>query len=162
MATPALRPTRLIASLILGVLTTLGAAWGLALWLPIHDGRGTGALDGDHLQPWLLELHRPGASRTIYFEKGRIWSKLGIGPPGGSSSAVACWSFATATRSNPRFVRGEVVIPESLKAEMARTYQPRVNSAVVPTAWGVAEDSRGWPLPAFSCTFIGTTDRKSV
>lgn len=140
--------TRILASVILACATTVAVAWGLALWAPIAQGRGIVSVDGDHLQPWILRVDRPGAERFIYFEKGRVYSKRNVGPPMASSSAVACWSFATSTRTNPRFARGSLTVPVELEAEMAR--QPR-------TAWGVAHDTRGWPFPALACTFIGTT-----
>lgn len=139
---------RIVFAVLLGGLTTLGVSWGLALWAPIQNGNGVVALDGDHLQPWLMRVWRPGAERLIFFEKGRIYSRPGVGPANGSSCAVACWSFATSTRTSPKFSRGEVVVPPKLEEEMAHRPQ---------TCWGVAEDRRGWPMAAFSCSFIGTT-----
>jgi hypothetical protein len=139
---------RVLLSLILGMATTLVVATALAAWAPIDLAGGTVALDGDHLQPWLLRLSRVGADRTIWFEKGRIWSKRGVGPPGGSSSAVSCWSFATATRRNPLFVRGPVETTAELRGHMERT---------PPTCWGVALDRRGWPIRALECAVVAPT-----
>jgi hypothetical protein len=139
---------RVLGSVILACATTVGVAWGLALWMPVAQGRGVVSLDGDHLQPWILRVERPGAERFIYFEKGRVYSRQNVGPPNANSSAVACWSFATGTRTDAKFVRGTVAVPTELEEEMAR--QPR-------TAWGVALDRRGWPLAAFECMFVGTT-----
>src|SRR5262245_16950775 len=92
--------------LILGLATTLGIAWGSAGLVDVSQGAGIVAIDGDHLQPWLIRISQPSAQRTIWFEKGRIYNKQGVGPPGGSGAAVACWSFATGTRNNPRFTKG--------------------------------------------------------
>src|SRR5262245_32202201 len=141
-----------IASAVLGLATTIGVAIGLAAWAPIERAGGTVALDGDHLQPWLLHLERFGADRIIWFEKGRIYGKQGVGPAGGSSSAVACWSFATATRRDPRILKGQVDIPAELHQEMDPA--PRI-------AWGVAHDRRGWPMRAFDCVIIGPTSTRA-
>src|SRR5438045_4815895 len=84
--------------LALGLLTTIAVVIALSDLIPIHKAPPRVAIDGDHLQPWLIQLSYPGARRTIWFEKGRIYSKQGVGPPGGSSAAVSCWSFATSTR----------------------------------------------------------------
>lgn len=143
---------RVVFAVLLGGVTTVGVAWGLALWAPVSGGHGVVALDGDHLQPWLIRVARPGAERVIFFEKGRVYSRPGVGPANASSCAVACWSFATSTRSNPKFVRGEIVVSPALEEEMARRPQ---------TCWGVAEDRRGWPWAALSCSFFGTTDPRS-
>src|SRR5262245_48828767 len=114
--------TLLIAAscLILGVVTSLAVAWGLAWFVPA-TAFGTVALDGDHLQPWLIRLSAFGSERTIWFEKGRIYSKPGVGPPGGSSAAVSCWSFATSTRGRPQFPKGQVVLTADVRTEIDRS-----------------------------------------
>ncbi len=139
---------RILASFILACATTIAVAWGLALWVAVQNGRGVVARDGDHLQPWIMRIARTGAERIIYFEKGRIYNQPNVGPANGSSSAVSCWSFATSTRSNPKFTRGEVALPAAMTAEM--DHRPR-------TAWGIAEDRRGWPFLAFASTIVGVT-----
>lgn len=48
----------LIAVVLLGPLTTIGVAWASAAWVPLENGPGTVAWDGDHLQPWLIRLER--------------------------------------------------------------------------------------------------------
>jgi hypothetical protein len=143
---------RSAASLVLGGLTTVGACWSLARWLPMQGAPGIVALDGDHLRPWLLRLTRRGADRIIWFEKGRIYNRPGIGPPGGSSAAVACWSFAISTRRDPAIVTGAIDPPPDLRDMMART---------PPTVWGVIDDRRGWPLPAMRSVAFGMTDPRA-
>lgn len=152
--------------LILGLLTAIAVAWAAAALVPLEvnggsrisltitggrlyeDGgwavipptSGVVAIDGDHLQPWLLRLDRLGSQRLIWFEKGRIYNRPEIGPPSGSSAAVANWSLATFTRHNPRFGHGPLTLPSNLQAVIEADPQP---------VWGVMEDRRGWPLLAF-------------
>jgi hypothetical protein len=138
--TPRLLPTALL-SLALGAVSTIGAAIASAFLLRIDRAGGQVARDGDHLQPWIITLEHPTASRLIWFEKGRVYNKQGVGPPGASSVAVAGWSFATATRTNPRFRHA----PFDLPPHFRRAIETRG------LVWGLAEDRRGWPFPAFSC-----------
>lgn len=170
MASASTRPLRraaifLVLCLLLGAASTVALAWASAMLVPVAPinpavrGAATGklfsgtvALDGDHLAPWLIRLRRPTAQRTIWFEKGRIYSKQGVGPPGGSSAAVQCWSFATSTRGHPDFTRGPVEISEAVQRELART--PMV-------AWGGMEDQRGWPFPALRGRAFGTTNPRA-
>lgn len=152
--------------LVLGLVTAIAVAWAAAAFVPLEpnsavrigltpagtrissgDGwtvipptTGVVATDGDHLQPWLLRLDRLGSQRLMWFEKGRIYSRPDIGPPGGSSAAVANWSLAISTRQNPGFVHGELKLPANLGAAIEADAQP---------VWGVMEDRRGWPLLAF-------------
>lgn len=150
------RRAPLAAAVLLGPLTTIGVAWASAAWLPVDDGRGTVALDGDHLQPWLIRLDRVSATRVIWFEKGRIWGRpmTTQGPSrvllDGTMIAMNCWSFAIRTRGDPDYCRGEIVLPEPMQALIARS-NPQV-------CWGVARDQRGWPLPALTAQIIGTLD----
>lgn len=154
--------------LVLGLLTTVALAWAAALLVPLaplsqqvrvqlmpnggrsFGGRGGGwfslpppsgvvALDGDHLQPWLLRVERLGATRVIWFEKGRIYNRTTIGPPGGSSAAVSSWSLATDTRDDPNFRRGDVRLPSNLRRRI---------EGIPQDVWGVMEDQRGWPMRA--------------
>ena len=143
---------QLAAGLLLGAATTVGVAWGLAWWAPVAAADGRVALDGDHLKPWLLHLKRVGSERLIWFEKGRVYSKPGAGPAGRSSAAVSCWSFATQTRRSPGIVKGTIEIPEDIAAEITRTPA---------TIWGIADDRRGWPLPAMRAVIVGTMERTS-
>ena len=137
------RRAPLAAAVLLGPLTTIGVAWASAAWLPVDDGRGTVALDGGHLQPWLIRLDRVSATRVIWFEKGRIWGRpmTTRGPSrvlgDGMINAMSCWSFAIQTRGDPDYRRGEIVLPEPMQALIARS-NPQV-------CWGVARDQRGWP-----------------
>src|SRR5262245_9892752 len=88
----------------LGLVTTGAVVAALAVYVPIEKAPARVALDGDHLQPWLIELERVGAHRTIWFEKGRIYTHREFGPRdgSGSSAAVSCWSFAISTRNDAR------------------------------------------------------------
>lgn len=151
-----LRP-KLVVALLLGPLTTAGIAWASAAWVSLERGPGTVALDGDHLQPWLIRLERASATRVIWFEKGRIWGRnpLTEGGPNrvvieGTRIAVSCWYFAIDTRMNPRYLRGEVVIPLTMK----RLIAPGGSDL----CWGAACDERGWPLPALRAQVVGTLD----
>jgi hypothetical protein len=143
---PARLLRRVLLCLALGAITTVAIAWGSAAIIPLDQHGGTVALDGDHLQPWLIRLEHPTGERIVWFEKGRIYNKQpAIGPPGGSSAAVANWSFATATRSNRSFTRGEVPLPKELRELIERRGH----------IWGAAVDRRGWPFPAMQCRFTG-------
>jgi hypothetical protein len=140
------RIRRVVLAGVLGLLTTVGIAWGVAAKAPLENAGGVVALDGDHLQPWLLRLRHWSGERIIWFEKGRVYSRPGAGPPGASSAAVSCWSFATRTRQNPGFVKGEVALPEDF---LEAIREPGL-------LWGAAEERRGFPLPALRCRITGT------
>lgn len=151
-----LRP-KLVVALLLGPLTTAGIAWASAAWVSLQPARGTVALDGDHLRPWLIRLERVSATRVIWFEKGRIWgpNPLTKGGPSrvlmeGTQIALNCWSFAISTRMSPRYLRGEVVIPRTMKRLVA--------PGDPDSCWGAACDERGWPLPALRAQVVGTLD----
>jgi hypothetical protein len=139
---------RLLLCVALGLLTTGALTASLAAFVPIEKAPARVALDGDHLQPWLIDLACPGARRTIWFEKGRIYTKAQYGPRdgSGSSAAVSCWSFAISTRRDPRTTRGAIEIPR----EIAEATQ-----ANPPTSWGGCLDKRGWPLPAAQTRVLG-------
>src|SRR5262245_57666011 len=137
----------------LGAATTVSVAWASAIGIPMETSGGVVARDGDHLGPWVIQVRAPTAVRTIWFEKGRIYGKTGVGPANGSSAAVACWSFATSTRTNPKFKRvsvNELDVPQDLRQLMEDPSVP---------VWGVAQDVRGWPMPAMGCLIRGTMDR---
>jgi hypothetical protein len=137
---------RIVLAGILGLLTCVGVAMGVAARVPIERAGGVVALDGDHLQPWLLHLKHWSGERLIWFEKGRVYSKPGVGPPGASSAAVSCWSFATRTRQDARIVKGQIDLPGAMKAAIE---EPGL-------VWGIAEERRGFPLPAVRCRIEGT------
>jgi hypothetical protein len=139
---------RIVLSIALGVATTVGFAWASAAWMPLDKAGGLVAKDGDHLQPWQLLLRRPGAERLIWFEKGRVYNKGGVGPPNASSAAVTCWSFATSTRQNPSIVKADFPLTDHM--------QQLIAAGPPQPIWGVAEDRRGWPWPAMRCWFTGT------
>jgi hypothetical protein len=132
----------------LGLVTTAGVLTALAMYVPIEKAPARVALDGDHLQPWLIELKRVGAHRTIWFEKGRIYTKSQFGPRdgSGSSSAVSCWSFAISTRNDSRTTKGPITIQHEITD---------ATQASPPTAWGGCLDERGWPLPAAQALVLG-------
>jgi hypothetical protein len=131
--------------LALGAATSVGLAWGFAAWRPMAAMGGRVAIDGDHLQPWLIRLDDWSGVRLTWFEKGRIYSKQGVGPPGGSSAAVSCWSFATRTRSDAKFAKGEVALPR----EFDEVTKDRTRY------WGLSREARGWPWPAMSFAVAG-------
>lgn len=164
----AVRFPSIVLCILLGFGTTIAIAWAAAAFVPLAPlsrqlrisvtgaGRvqvwersegwfalpptsGVVALDGDHLQPWLFQLKRLGAQRLIWFEKGRVYSRRNVGPPGASSAAVTNWSLATGTRTDPGFRKGELALPASLRRKVEASEQP---------VWGVMEDRRGWPLLA--------------
>jgi hypothetical protein len=142
---------KLALSLVLGPPTTVGVAWASAAWVPVEKAGGTIALEGEHLGPWLIELKRATAARIIWFEKGRIWGRPNTSPPNGVMAAVSCWSFAESARLNPRMVKGDVRVPESLEQVINH---PQVG-------WGAAEDTRGWPLGALRTHIVGTVDPRA-
>ncbi len=144
---------RFVGCLALGLATTVAVAWVGAALIPLERLGGVVSLDGDHLEPWCLEVRGPSVSRIVWFEKGRVYSKPGIGPSGASSAAVSNWSFATSTRSNPRFITGKVSMPVDLRKMLESGRD---------SWWAVAEDRRGWPLPAFKGRVYGTMDRASA
>jgi hypothetical protein len=122
----------------LGLLSTVAIAWTSAARMDPLTCRGVVAIDGNHLQPWLLRTAGPAGQRLIWFEKGRVYSKPGVGPPGASGAAVACWSFATGTRGDPRYARADLALPPELRR--------RIDTPGL--LWGIAVDTRGWPMPA--------------
>ncbi|MGD9790863.1 MAG: hypothetical protein AB7Q00_11255 [Phycisphaerales bacterium] len=144
---------RFAACLAMGLATTVAVAWVGAVLIPLERLGGVVSLDGDHLEPWCLEVRGPSVSRFVWFEKGRVYSKPGVGPSGASSAAVSNWSFATSTRSNPKFTTGKVSMPADIR-KMLESGQD--------SWWAVAEDRRGWPLPAFKGRVYGTMDRASA
>jgi hypothetical protein len=143
---------RVLLHLTLGFLTTAAVVIALSHLIPIQKAPPRVAIDGDHLQPWLIQLSFPGARRTIWFEKGRIYNHAGVGPQGGSSAAVSCWSFATSTRNDPRLVRGEIEVPPEVQ-------EPTQSNPQV--AWGGCLDERGWPFPAAKAGVLGIMDPKA-
>jgi hypothetical protein len=153
-------------ALALGLLTTYAIAIGSALLFGARAARsGTVEKNGDHLQLWILRADSWTGSRLIWFEKGRIYNKPGVGPAGGSSAAVACWRFATSTRGSSGnlpgapltipsgFVNGTVELPPDERARILATPSQ---------VWGVAIDRRGWPWPALEGRAAGTMNAKSV
>jgi hypothetical protein len=132
----------------LGLVTTGAVVTALATYIPIEKAPARVALDGDHLQPWLIDLERVGAHRTIWFEKGRIYTHRELGPRdgSGSSAAVSCWSFAISTRNDPRTTKGAIAIPHEITD---------ATQSSPPTAWGGCLDRRGWPLPAAQSLVLG-------
>ena len=140
-------------AVLLGVVTTVAVAWASAVWVPVQNASGVIGIDGKHLQPWLIELKRATARRTIWFEKGRIWAYPQTGPPGGIDAAVSSWSFAIRSGRNPKFKYGEVRVPETLR--------PLIDQPKPYTHWGGAEDARGWPLAALGCRVLGSTNPKA-
>ena len=144
----------LILCAVLGLLTTLAVVVALSFWVPIKTAPAHVALDGDHLQPWLISLSRPGAHRTIWFEKGRVYQKqTGPSNGSGSSAAVSCWSFATSTRSDPRTTHGPIDIPTQITDETQSSPQ---------RAWGGCVDSRGWPMAAASSLALGVLNPQAA
>lgn len=134
----------LVLAIPLAVISTLALPIASAFLIPLDRRGGTVARDGDHLQPWVFRLEHATGSRLVWFEKGRVWSKPGVGPPGASSVAVAGWSFATGTRGDPRF---KVVTPEELP--LPPHFQQAINAPGL--VWGLAQEQRGWPFAALSC-----------
>src|SRR5262245_46391969 len=108
-----------ILSLVLAILTTLAVAWGSASFLHLDQHhRGVIAADGDHVQPYLLHLFWPTASRLIWFEKGRVYNHPSSAPQGASSTAVANWSFATNAKRTPQFTKGPLTLPPDIAAQI--------------------------------------------
>jgi hypothetical protein len=144
------------AALFLGFLTTWAVALSSAFFFPANTSRfGVTEKDGDHLQLWILRTDLLTGSRMIWFEKGRIYGKQPpVGPQNGSSSAIACWSFATATRSSGLrpYAKGTVELPPEERERITQTPAK---------VWGVAIDRRGWPLPALEGRAVGTMDANS-
>lgn len=173
--------TLVIPALLLAFVSNFLVAAGLALWAPTDDivfrvvgaggtltraaAAGTSAggrvsvqisSDGDHLKPWHLLLTRPGASREVWFEKGRVYNDVSrlpnnplstvFIPTGARPAAVSCWSFATTCRgASP--TKAALPADESI-SELTEASPPR--------AWGVAIDERGWPFNAFRARIVGT------
>jgi hypothetical protein len=147
--------TKILFLLLLGGITTLCVAWGSAAWRPIRAASAVIGSDGDHLRPWLIRLEEPGAVRTIWFEKGRVYNRAGVAPAGASSAAVACWSHAVATRNDPRTTKGTLAVPAELELAVAPFHTGG-------TAWGAALDVRGWPLPALRARIVGVLDPQAT
>lgn len=144
---------RSAAAIILGLLSVPLIAMLSGVFLPIRAmSGGVVERDGDHLALWVLRMDFPTGTRGIWFEKGRIYNKQGVGPAGGSSAAVANWSYATGTRSDKRFVKGEVDLPADVRDRIAESPSK---------VWSIAVDRRGWPWPAMEGRIVGTLDRTS-
>jgi hypothetical protein len=146
--------TRLVVmALFLGAITAVLVPLGSAFLFTARDAtHGIVEKDGDHLQLWMLQADAISFTRSIWFEKGRIYNKPGVGPPTGSSAAVACWSFATGTRTNKAYVPGVIDLPPEVRAGIGETPWD---------VWGVAIDRRGWPLRALEGRAAGTMNTKS-
>ncbi len=157
------RPWRaLLLAILLGALTTLAIAETSAFFsTPSRAIGGIVERDGDHLQLWVLSLGWRTGSRVIWFEKGRIYSKPGVGPPGGSSAAVSNWSFATRTRSDPHYTKGSVDLPADVRARIDDAPAKVIDGKTV-GIWGEAVDRRGWPWPAMEARIVGSMDSTST
>jgi hypothetical protein len=146
---------RLMLCVVLGLVTTIFIVVSLSLWISIKAAPARVASDGDHLNPWLISLSRPGARRVIWFEKGRIWNHQQVGPRNGtgSSAAVNCWSFATSTRNDPRTTHGPIDIPSEITDATQCSPQE---------AWGGCVDYRGWPMAAASSCALGLMSQNAT
>lgn len=147
---------RLIASVVLGVVTTFGVSAALAAWSyvdrpSIGASTLTVALDGDHKEPYLVRLESPGARRTVWFAKKHAYSTYAPKAGQAASQAVLnCWSFMSRNKSLPTTVRQSFEPPSELMELVKES--PREN-------WGAAIDERGWPCRAFQSEFLGTLDK---
>jgi hypothetical protein len=147
----------------LGAATTLGVCWGSAAVTGM-ERRGVVVRDGDHKGLWVLELRSPLATRVMYFAKGHIYSRPGVGPPSGSSAAVSCWSFASGTRGSTDFPQATDAARERVLSRLqedTRFLMDPTNLSVTPKCWGAMEETRGWPLKAMASRVEGTMDSAS-
>ena len=147
---------RLVASVVLGLVTSFAVSAGLATWSyvdrpSIGASTLTVALDGDHKEPYLVRLESPGARRTIWFAKKYAYSTYAPqAGPAASQAVLNCWSFMSRNKSLPTTVRQSFEPPAGLMEFVKDS--PREN-------WGAAIDERGWPCRAFQSEFLGTLNK---
>jgi hypothetical protein len=138
---------RIATAIVLGLVTTIAVAAGLACWVNIGAAPAVVAKDGDHLQPWHILLRVPGAQREVWFEKGRVYGSGKPGPAGASSAAVSCWSYATQVRRDPRTTTRTDLVVEPRIAEVV--------FSIPPQGWSASIDRRGFPFHAFESRIVG-------